>query len=280
MMATLTLQFENSILKEYEVGLSLTIGRLPDNAIVIDNPAVSGHHACIFRDGDHFVVEDLHSTNGTFVNEKRVNRHTLQHGDAVLVGKHRLVFDQMASGQAAAAENTGPALANLNDTVYLDTKKHKELLTRLAPVKLTQAKTAASATRAGAVSDGPSKIGVLRVVAGRADASQYYLEARTSLIGKSDDALVRLQGWFKPKAAVVITRSGDEYVATRLQGNARINDEPLSGRPSLRDGDVLYVSGLLLEFSWQTVSTAEPAVSGSSRAAVQAVTSTERKIAG
>src|SRR5688500_19503216 len=95
-MATLSLQFEDLVLKEHVMGLMMTIGRLPDNTIVIDNPAVSGHHACVFRDGDRFIVEDLDSTNGTFVNDRRVSRYTLQHGDVVLVGKHRLVFDAAA----------------------------------------------------------------------------------------------------------------------------------------------------------------------------------------
>src|SRR5688500_12339696 len=83
MMAKLTLQFEGRVLKEYVVGKSLTIGRLPDNTIVIENPAVSAHHARVFRDGDHVVVEDLKSTNGTFVNEQHVDRHVLRSGDAL-----------------------------------------------------------------------------------------------------------------------------------------------------------------------------------------------------
>lgn len=272
-MPTLTLQFENNILKEYEVGLSLTIGRLPDNTVIIDNPAVSGHHACVFRDGENVIVEDLHSTNGTFVNEKRVTRHRLQHGDAVLVGKHKLVFDQLAGGQPAEAENAAPALANLNDTVYLDTKKHKELLTKLTPVQWTHAKNSAQ-TKVASISAGRSKVGVLRELAGRADLSHYYLEARTCLIGKSDAALVRLEGWFKPKVAVVITRDGESYTATPVHGKTRINNQPLTGRQNLKDGDVLYISGLMLEFSLRTL-TVEEATS-----AAQTVTSTTRRIAG
>jgi FHA domain-containing protein len=271
-MPTLTLQFESNTLKAYEVGLSLTIGRLPDNTVIIDNPAVSGHHACVFRDGDHFVVEDLHSTNGTFVNEKRVTRHRLEDGDRVLVGKHKLVFDQVARGKSAAAANAVPMLANLNDTVYLDTKRHKELLTKLTPVQWTQAQNIAPAAKVAAAA--PSKVGVLRVLEGRAEFSQYYLEGRTCLIGKSDGALVRLQGWFKPKVAVVITRNGEGYMATRLEGNTRINNQPLSGRQNLKDGDVLYVSGLMLEFSWKTRIDDEPSH------AAETITSMDRRIAG
>lgn len=271
-MPTLRLQFENQVLKEFEIGLTLTIGRLPDNTVVIDNPAVSGHHACVFRDDTHFIVEDLNSTNGTFVNEKRITRHRLQHGDALLVGKHKLIFDQMAGGQGAVPEHTAPALANLHDTVYLDTKKHKELLTRLTPVRWTPAKNAAEGATPTATSTEPPKVGVLRVLAGRAEFSHYYLDARTSVIGKSEGALVRLQGWFKPKVAIVITRSGHDYVATGMHRNARINNQPLSDRQSLKDGDVLYVGGLMLEFGWKT--------SAEKESGTATLASTVRKIAG
>jgi pSer/pThr/pTyr-binding forkhead associated (FHA) protein len=59
---------------------------------MVDNPAVSGHHARIFRDDEDVILEDLSSTNGTFVNGQHTTRHALRHGDVVLVGKHLLVF--------------------------------------------------------------------------------------------------------------------------------------------------------------------------------------------
>jgi hypothetical protein len=116
-------------------------------------------------------------------------------------------------------------------------------------------------------------VGVLRVLAGRAESSQYYLESRTCLIGKSDGALVRLQGWFKPRVAVVITRDGESYMATPVQGKTRINNQPLSGRHNLKHGDVLDVSGLMLEFSMKTLA-------GDGSTSTPGVTSAERRIAG
>jgi pSer/pThr/pTyr-binding forkhead associated (FHA) protein len=68
MMAKLILQFEDHVVKEYAVGMMATIGRLSENTVMIDTAAVSSHHACVFHDGEQFVVEDLQSTNGTFVN--------------------------------------------------------------------------------------------------------------------------------------------------------------------------------------------------------------------
>jgi hypothetical protein len=64
---------------------------------------------------------------------------------------------------------------------------------------------------------------------------------------------VRLHGWFKPAVALAIARSSDGYVATRMGGRTTINNEPLEKRQSLQDGDVLNVSGLVLEFRWKDI---------------------------
>ncbi len=214
----------------------VTIGRLPDNDIVIENPAVSGHHACVFRDGDRFAIEDLGSRNGTFVNERRVTRHTLTHGDVVLVGKHILQFDEHAAAAPEPARQSEATLSPLGDTVYLDTDRHRALLDKLGgdPQSPVQTALGAAAT--------------LRVVQGRTEQAEYLLSARTSFIGKSDTALVRLRGWFSPRMAVAIARDKDGYVATALNGKATINGEPLAARQRLNDGDVLRCRGLALEF--------------------------------
>lgn len=229
-MPTLILQIDNRVLKTCAVDQRASIGRLPDNTVVIDNASVSARHASVFRDGDHFVIEDLASTNGTRVNGKRVSRHTLQNGDLVRIGKHTIVFDEH-SGGAAAAEAAPPEIAAApGETVYLDADKHKALL---AWIRSAQA---------------PSGAAVLRVIEGSADRTEYALHAHTSVIGKSDAALVRLKGFFKPKEAVAIARSDDGYVATVLRGTTRINREPVRERRILADGDVLEVGGLTLEF--------------------------------
>jgi pSer/pThr/pTyr-binding forkhead associated (FHA) protein len=245
MMPKFILQFEGRVLKEYVVGEVMTIGRLPDNMVVIENPAVSGHHARIVREGADVILEDLESTNGTFVNEKHVVRHALQDGDVVLVGKHKLVFDKAAAAVAEPVTVERP-IKNLGDTVYLDTKKHRAMLASLREARAASTPSSRAVKTAAAVASG--KAGVLRVLAGRAEHPEYKLDAHTSLIGASDAALVRLHGWFKPKVAVAIARSGEGYVATRLGGRTLINSEPLSGRHDLKDGDILRVSGLTLEF--------------------------------
>lgn len=260
-MAKLTLQFEGIGLREYAVGSGLTIGRLPDNKVVIDNPAVSGHHARVFLEGSSVVIEDLNSTNGTFVYGRPVARHVLRHGDEVLIGKHHLAFD--AAGEVAPVSS--PALQGLGDTVYLDTKQHRALRAGIESAKADAMRAAASprpavkAPVASSASSSARRVGVLRVISGRSEHVEYELERHTSLIGRSATAQVQLQGWFKPYVAVAIARAGDSYVATLLGGKTQINNQPLAARHELKDGDILNVSGLTLEFRWKDVMVAESA---------------------
>jgi len=240
-MSKLTLQFEGRLLKEYSVGVGLTIGRSPDNAVIIDNPAVSGHHARVYSESGAVILEDLNSTNGTFVNGEPTSRRVLRSGDVLLVGKHQLVFQHTQEWSAPP-----PQLPALDDTVYLDTKQHRALR-----ASLEDARTQAAQARQTPKAPAPRRIGVLQVIAGQSEQTEYDLEAHTSLIGKSADALVRLHGWFKPAVALAIARSSDGYVATRMGGRTTINNERLEKRQALQDGDVLNVNGLVLEFRWK-----------------------------
>lgn len=253
-MSRLILRLEDTVLKKYDAGMMATIGRLSDNSIVIESPAVSSHHACVFRDGDRYVVEDLQSTNGTFVNGMRVSRQALQPGDVVMVGQHQLVLDDAAE-ESAAADGAEPAVPNQGATMFLDTKsllgkfigteaqrKYDALSARLLDIEAH-----ASAAGADAAAD-RTEAAMLRVLAGRAERSEYTLEGHTSVIGRSKASAVRLRGWFKPKIAVAITRNRHGYVATLLGGSMFIKGQSVKGRHELRDGDVLEVSGLVLEF--------------------------------
>ena len=86
-MPRLILRLDDRVLKRCALSAVVTIGRLPGNTIVIDGAAVSGHHACVSLDGDRFVLEDLDSTNGTFVNDEPVKgERELTHDDLLKIG--------------------------------------------------------------------------------------------------------------------------------------------------------------------------------------------------
>ena len=260
-MAKLILKYEERVLKEVPVGAGVVkIGRVPDNTVAIDNPAVSSHHARIFRDADNFILEDLQSTNGTLVNGQLVSRHTLKNGDAIGIGKHTLVFQRADKEEETPAEAgpsaEEPVLPELGGTVFLDTKAQRDLMAKITAQAAEQkaapgAAPAAPVPKAAAMVQpaAAARVGVLTVLAGKADQSEYRLEAATSIVGKSDTALIKLKGWFKPKVAATITRKGETYVITPLGGSPQVNKQPLKDRYELKEDDILEISGLTLQFS-------------------------------
>ena len=104
-MGKLILTLDGQELAQYELEKErYTIGRLADNDIHIDNMAVSGHHALIINILKDSFLEDLNSTNGTYVNGKLIKKHALQEGDVITIGRHALKY---ASGKPAAAASGG-----------------------------------------------------------------------------------------------------------------------------------------------------------------------------
>src|SRR4029078_5001677 len=106
-MARLILSLEGSVMAEYKMNKErYTIGRLPDNDIRIDNPAVSGHYSLIINILNDSFLGDLNSTNGTYVTGKLIKKHALQHGDGLTCGHHQLRFVEDDSAQQDEFERT------------------------------------------------------------------------------------------------------------------------------------------------------------------------------
>lgn len=78
----------------------ITLGRSKDNVVVLESPTVSGHHCCIVRQGNQFLLKDLESTNGTRLNAKEVSEAKLHPKDIIQVGAVEFLFDAEA-GEAA-----------------------------------------------------------------------------------------------------------------------------------------------------------------------------------
>ena len=92
-MARLILSLDGQVLAEYNMTKErYTVGRLPDNDVRIDNAAVSGHHGLLINILNDSFLEDLNSTNGTYVNGKLIKKHALTHGDVITIGHHYLRF--------------------------------------------------------------------------------------------------------------------------------------------------------------------------------------------
>ena len=100
-MAKLVLSFNGETLREIDLDQeTMTIGRRADNDIHIDNLAVSGKHAKVLTILNDSFIEDLESTNGTFINGQKINRHALQNGETIAIGKHELKYINGASDTA------------------------------------------------------------------------------------------------------------------------------------------------------------------------------------
>lgn len=109
MAGKLILSFNDETLGEFPLdGEDLAIGRRPENDIHIDNLSVSGRHARVMTIAGSSFLEDLDSTNGTFVNGKKISKHPLSDGDLITIGTHSLRFEETAQpkrgGDASFAE--------------------------------------------------------------------------------------------------------------------------------------------------------------------------------
>ena len=93
-MAKLILKYEAAVLKEIPLQkATLTVGRTPGNDVVIDNLGPSAGRRCPTRlEQIDYLVEDMSSLNGTFLNNQRIRTSALKDGDEILIGKHTLIF--------------------------------------------------------------------------------------------------------------------------------------------------------------------------------------------
>ena len=243
-MAKLILKYEASVIREIPLRKpQVSIGRAPGNDIVIDNLAVSGHHAKLLVEEGRFLVEDLSSLNGTFLNSQRIRKSPLKSGDEILIGKHSLVFEDEGHGMpifmGPGWEKAQELPPSPEQTVVLDTKKRREFL----------AKATAIATE-GASAEDTEKLGCLVVLAGKTSQREYILSGKLWMIGKDPRASVQLKGWFLPKVAAIVTKRGRHYdiAPSEKAGATRINGQALAAPQELNEGDLIEIKKIKLQF--------------------------------
>jgi len=267
--AKLSLKFYDNVLQEVALsGGVVTIGRQPDNLLQIDNPIVSGHHARIFWEDDHYVLEDNESFNGTYVNNRSVSRAVLSDGDVIVIGKHRIEFysevgkrdassssvtQDRSSGWQAQVEKAAPP--QLDATMVLDTVKLKEMMAKMA-AGAVPVRPPGIALVPGCESRAVRRrqIGMVTIVAGRTDRQQYLLSSKLSVIGKSVMASIRLKRWFAPRVAASIHQREDGYFLVRAAKNIRIkvnHAEVTQGQQELKSGDQFEVAGIVAKFGYE-----------------------------
>lgn len=257
-MAKLSLRFEQSdqVLKEVALTQSaITIGRLPDNNLQIDNLAVSGHHARISWEQGQYTVEDLGSLNGTFVNNERVGKSALRHGDRVKIGKHVVEFKHEGNAMVfAAAAKAGPATPKLDATMMLETKQARDKIADKAPAP---GAGPLGISRPPGMADPfvvpKDRIGLLSTLQGRTDQEKYALTSKMTMIGKSKMASIRLKGFFAPTTAALISKRDNKYFIAPSENKTslKINGIDVIGQRELAAGDIIEVGKVQLAFTYQ-----------------------------
>jgi len=231
-MARVILVFNKKVIKEYPFAKdSMTIGRDEVNDIVIDNLAVSGHHARIDKTGDTYILTDLQSTNGTFVNDKKITSHKLLHKDKVIIGKHLLFFAMSKQEQAKAKDG------ELDKTMILDTARQKELLEKQAEKK------------AMAVSAQKGKLGIITFIDGSGEG-EIQLTKKLTKIGKAETSEIRLGGLFMPPTAATISRRPNGYAISSTGGRTKVkvNDQVIKESHYLKDFDTIEIGSYKFQF--------------------------------
>lgn len=140
-MARLIYMFKDKILDAFPLNQDrgLSIGRHRSNDLIIDNLAVSGYHARVDFNEERFIISDLQSKNGTYVNGEPVTESPLNHKDIIIIGKHSLQVDLLdeipidqAIGADVARTGASSALSDEN-TMFLDTPNGRQMRGEEAP---------------------------------------------------------------------------------------------------------------------------------------------------
>ena len=212
-MPKMIVSIDGVVIKEVQLTKDRTsVGRRPYNDIVIDNLAVSGEHAVLQMAGQEVYLEDLNSTNGTYVNGKAVKKQLLQDGDAVEIGKYKIkYFNEIAN-------------AGFDKTMGINT----------GSAGLVPPPGPAAAAPAGAVLSA-----AIKVMSGAAAGREVALVKVVTTIGK-------------PGVAVAaITNRAHGFVVTHVEGANRptLNGASIGAEPvTLKNGDILELAGTKMQF--------------------------------
>jgi pSer/pThr/pTyr-binding forkhead associated (FHA) protein len=243
-MPILTLKFKDSAIGDYQLqkGLSLTIGRRKNNDVVIENLAVSGHHAKIDSVGDEFVLIDLQSKNGSFVNEQIISTQWLKDGDVINIGKHALAFNYTDDEQAPADGSN-----KIDQTMVMDTSQYRSMMKKSTP-KVLKPLIKPEAPRPLFKNDDKVSVCGLNILAG--GGGKFKLSKKITKIGKHPDSDIVIKGMWVAQTAVTISKRPDGFYLSYVGGMSKpkINDKLVKHSILLNDLDVIDIGPTKLQF--------------------------------
>jgi len=248
-MARLILSLGGQVLAEFNMTKErYTIGRLPDNDVRIDNPAVSGHHSLIINILNDSFLEDLSSTNGTYVNGKLIKKHALQHSDVVTIGHHQLRYVETIADE----EEQDDEFAR---TMIIDSSQ-----AAVREAAMASATKAAVASRpAMSTGDTTTASAISHKLPGSSPSFRRIQNAKIQVLngkfaGREVDLNKALTTLGSPGAQVIaITKRSDGHyivlVENRKSDPPNINGKPLGSQAlKLNDNDVIEVIGIKMGF--------------------------------
>lgn len=212
---------------------TITIGRRPENDIPVDNLAVSGRHAQIITILNDSFLEDLNSTNGTYVNGSLIKKHALKHGDIIGIGKHQLKYLNEAASDDDGFEKT---MIIRPDAVGMPeaTGSH-EIGASVDKIAKQEAKQGAKAPQVG-------KAAKLQILNGANAGKELELTKALTTIGKPGTQVA------------AITRRPQGYFIIHVEGGSGNQTPIINGKnigtqaTSLKDHDIIEVAGVKMEF--------------------------------
>ena len=253
-----TLEFKDKSLgtHQFKKGTSVTIGRRKDNDVVIDDPAVSGHHARIDSVGNRLVLIDLKSKNGTFVNEQLISTHWMEHGDVVTIGGHTLVLNYPKRKIRPAADPD-----EFSETLEMNSTEHRRMLIRSNPNKsINLVKFWDRSQNRGKIRDiepetadpvekGQKAAGVLIYLSG--GNGQVTLNPRITTIGKDLSSDIVVKGMLIDPTTATIRKEPGGYYLNYISGLAKpkVNEKVVRDSILLKDLDIIEVGSVKLQFS-------------------------------
>jgi pSer/pThr/pTyr-binding forkhead associated (FHA) protein len=254
-MARLILSLDGQTLAEYNMTKErYTVGRLPDNDIRIDNAAVSGHHSLIINILNDSFLEDLNSTNGTYVNGKLIKKHALGHDDVITVGHHQLRYiDDQAD---EAPEDEFEKTMVIEPSAQMEKKVAKAAAAAAAaakndappprPVRMAASGDSYSPTSTQDIApeDAPASLPTakLQVLSGTFAGRELELTKALTTLGR-------------PGVQVAaITRRAEGYYIVHVESGEQDNYPLVNGMKigaqarSLQDNDVIQLAGVKMGF--------------------------------
>jgi pSer/pThr/pTyr-binding forkhead associated (FHA) protein len=239
-MPILTLKFKDRKVNEYRIrrGEKLTIGRRASNDVVIENLAVSGVHAKIDSMDDGFILTDLQSKNGTFVNEKLITSHWLKDNEVITIGKHTLVFSYEEDEQPPAKDGPG-----MDQTMVMDTSKYRKMMAKSSPSPSAQPPPGEAI---------PGGTGVLSFLAG--GAGEVELTKKLTKIGKNSSSDVVVKGMMVGQTAASISKRPNGYYIGYVGGMAKtkVNGDTVKESVLLKEFDVIEIGSAKLQFIYKS----------------------------